>query len=56
MNEEWNEIEVVANIMIYCRIRIIEKFAPLMIKFQYLKDGRPTHASDMVLYMSTVNK
>ena len=33
MNEEWNEVEVVANIMIYCRVRIIEKFAPLMIKF-----------------------
>ncbi|CDW80985.1 UNKNOWN [Stylonychia lemnae] len=56
LNDEWNEVEVVANIMIYCRIKITEKFAPLMIKFQYFKDGRPYNASDMVLFLSTQNK
>eukprot|EP00347_Sterkiella_histriomuscorum_P005420 403356685 len=56
LTDEVNDVDCVANIAIYCRLRIQEKYAPLQLKFQYFKEGRQVNSSDLVMYISATNK
>ena len=56
LDEGHNEIDLIANISIYCRISVFDRYAPMTFDFRYSNQGSSNHNTDIMLFLSASNK